>query len=81
MFLRIASILLILVPLASARVITWTAYSEESQAAADEEANENIDGVDASVASDGDCDELGGDEAGDADVSDEDASEGAEDAE
>ena len=38
MFLRIASILLILVPLASARVITWTAYSEESQAAADEEA-------------------------------------------
>ena len=38
MFLRIASILLILVPLASARVITWTAYSEESQATADEEA-------------------------------------------
>ncbi len=38
MFLRIASILLILVSLASARVITWTAYSEESQAAADEEA-------------------------------------------
>ena len=53
----------------------------EGAAAADEEANENIDGVDASVASDGDCDELGGDEAGDADVSDEDASEGAEDAE
>ena len=38
MFLRFASILLIFVSLASARVITWTAYSEESQTAADEEA-------------------------------------------
>ena len=38
MFLRLASILLIFVSLASARVITWTAYSEESQTAADEEA-------------------------------------------
>lgn len=38
MFLRIACILLILVTLVSARVITWTAYSEESQTAADEEA-------------------------------------------
>ena len=58
---------------------------DEGAEAADEEANENIDGVDASVASDGDCDELGSDEAGDADGSadgnDADASEGAEDAE
>ncbi len=38
MFLRIACILLILVSLTSARVITWTAYSAESQTAADEEA-------------------------------------------
>ena len=38
MFLRFANILLILVSLASARVITWTAYSEVSQTAADEEA-------------------------------------------
>ena len=49
----------------------------EGAAAADEEANENIDGIEASVASDGDCDELGGD----ADGSDADASEDAEDAE
>ena len=38
MFLRIACLLLILASLTSARVITWTAYSEESQTAADEEA-------------------------------------------
>ena len=54
---------------------------DEGAAAADEEANENIDGIDASVASDGDYDELDGDEAGDADGSDAEASEDAEDAE
>ena len=38
MFLRITSVLLILVSLATARVVTWTAYSEVSQTVADEEA-------------------------------------------
>lgn len=38
MFLRFASILLIIVSLAPARVISWTAHSEISQTAADEEA-------------------------------------------
>ena len=38
MFFRLACFLLFLVVLAPARIITWTAYSEESQAAADNEA-------------------------------------------
>lgn len=38
MLFRLACYLLVLVPFCTARVITWTAYSKDSQAAADEEA-------------------------------------------
>ena len=49
---------------------------EEGTAAADEEANENIDGVDASTAAEGDCSRLDV-EASDADTADADTADEA----